>query len=1396
MEQRASRGASDDDTLTSAHEAGVPLLGRLARAWQAANPAKAAGGARALTGFHFQLEVALLAHLEAWLRLAPSERDAQQTFVEELSDVVTEAADQPLVVVQVKRTQTPATLRKGLDDLLSVDEVAQAEAPERAGEIEYGLVFRSADPEAAQSVIDGWADLDPGRRSPLASRVQIGVQADPGGEIEALLSHRLRAEEPQRLRHEWVGSLLGSVGFPTAEERRAEMRTTTGQIWRRLTDLDRARKPSGGIYLVSPTDAAPEQPERGKVLTGQQPDFRYLRQGYFAERPGAIGRVQERFIGWMENRSASPGGSAVPLFWIAGRSGSGKSVLLVQLVSSLRQESWDPILWLGNKSRLLPEAARWAGSAFSGEGPPLIALDDPYGPGGPRNEAWDEFLAELNSVRQDDDPSSTPIMICCGPTEQAERLSREFPGELEVELVELQQEPPEELEDLRAWYRARTGAEAPAAEPNVLLVQLFFQWQVGQTLDAFAQRFRARILDAGGGEAVLPLLELALALNRLYLGFPQAAADRRLPGEEADRLARLLRENHLTVGEEGARAGLWLAHPHLANGIYDAWFPPTTAAGARRGHFEDAAREFMAAGPSTMDRLAPVEAIALGVAAGNYDIESRVDPGLIEALPNLYSGEQAPDPEQLPIEELALWIDVQTASGVALAPDPVDLALPLLTRQATRLRETARICEAMLSGFDRLGEGQRRDLLEIVIDLLEQVPEWSDWGRIARVAIEVSPTDRLTELSALWLDDHIRLEGAGLVLESLLKEVSEGAELARPAALRLLKDSPRHQGWGRVWTALWDRGADRELQELGISHLRAVPEDASWAYIWQRLEGEPLEDEDLKNRKAILDLGEGWLQRSTQHMGWGIVWETLWLRDQSEELERRARRWLRQTDSTLHPFGYVWMGMWSAGRGDKQLREEGTEALRRLNTNHLTWGQIFPALYESFPGPDLRALGLRWLGAAQPDDPPWGHVLPALWNVARENRDSELLDELEPHGLRFLEDASPDHGGWGYVFGLLWERERNDRLRERALQWLLEVPADHRAIGNMWELLWEDGRNEDALSEWASGWLRGGLEHQGLPFIWRRICLDTEVEDDHLKIGEEWLLATPTDHPGWTYTFRTLRPRRQSAAVRARAFVWLSEGEREHMAWDMIWRDLWESADDFGDRDELRDRGLRWIRSRQAHAQWPQVWAPLWAYEETDELRKLGEEWLSEFGHGHIKRGRVTDGLKATAEDPPGSQIPWAEATDLLRRSLCAGKTDPIPEALAIVHTLPPSSEDLDQIAWKNLWTDLWPRQQTYQLRNTALDWFETPNPEDRQRRSYVWESLWAAGKTRRLYEIGTAHLADAPPTRSRWPSIWLELWEFEPSATLRDFGSTWLEQNPDHRHAKTVGLRLDEGRI
>lgn len=1356
----------------------APLLGRLARAWQEANPRKATGGSYAMAGFHFQLDIALLKILESW----QSGSVGFKASVERLSDIAVEDADEPTVVIQAKLTQTPATLRKGLDDLLSIHEVVLREAPDRADEVRYGLAFRSGDPAAAQATVEKWVAVEPAARRLLAEQLTIDEQQDPGGEIVSLLANHYLAERPQDLRRQWTGGLLEAVGSMTPEARKEALKLRLEEIEDRLGSLERRAQRHGGVYVVAPTDVPPSESHPGEVLEGQQPNFDQLRAGYFANRPEVLARLRNRFLRWTAERDSSVSGGSVPVFWIAWRSGAGKSVLLIQLLSQLRREGWDPVFWLTRGKGLLPEAARWAREAWEGTVTPLIGIDDPYGPIGRREEAWDGFLAELN-VQLQDDPSGIPIVVCCGPTEQARRLEEDFSGQLEVETVELPRETEDELEELRAWYRSRTEREAPnVAQPNMLLVQLFFEWGKGQTLRHFADNFKRRIRDEGG-ERVFELMAEVLALNRLYLGFPQEALSRRLGAEERDRLEQLRREAHLEVNGEESRPGLWLAHPQLSDGIYERWFPIESASHQRREHFERAAREWIAAG----ERLAPIRAIALGLTAPDGAIHSRVEPPLVEALPDLYAQAQDGGQPSSPVEELALWIEVRSATGIKLEPDPMAAAFRLLTPQATQLPATTLLIEAILADFERLSLEQRDDLFKLIGGQLKEVPDWGDWARVAAAAMAVDQEGRLDDVVSDWVEKHLGAEGAGWVLATAVNTGGELGEALGGQARLFLRNNPHHRTWGRVWTALWDQAPDKELKELGMSHLNAISHDRSWSHIWSRLANEPL---DKKSAKVVAELGAGWLPGHMEHRGWGIVWEFLWKAGPSDELERQARELLKLVDTTVPTFSFVWMGLWEKGRRDKDLIEAGTESLRRLNTNHMAWGQVFPALYGTFPNPDLRALGMRWLGAASPSDPGWGHVLPALWQIALENGDGELLDELEPGALRFLREAPPDHSGWNYVFLLPWERNRTDALRERGFGWLDEVDPGHPGVGRVWEALWDDAVRRDDLLGWAEGWFSGRENHSSWPFIWRRICLETRVDEDHLRRGEEWILQAPTRDPGWTYVFRALWPLRQSAAVRARAFAWLDEAGDDHLAWDLIWRDLWGTAAAYEDHQKLREQGEHWLNRSLEHAHWVEIWLRLWVHAESDELRSLAGRWLAGPGADHPRTALVRTWLEDSGEDEAPEPDSWGRRVDLLRLRLVGGHSDLLFEAMKIASKPPPVDAPRDQVAWKNLWLEVWNRVESPELRSAAITWLEAPSPT-RSGRSYIWEALWSAGRSRELYDLGVSYISTAPLDRSRWSAIWTELRGFEQSERLTALARGWLEVNPTHRDAPGIERQL-----
>ena len=84
------------------------------------------------------------------------------------------------------------------------------------------------------------------------------------------------------------------------------------------------------------------------VLTGQRPQLQHLTKGFFRDRAQIFQELWRAFTEWLLSVGSSEDGTEkVPVFWIAGRSGEGKSVLLLQLVAeALRRGVASPLLQL------------------------------------------------------------------------------------------------------------------------------------------------------------------------------------------------------------------------------------------------------------------------------------------------------------------------------------------------------------------------------------------------------------------------------------------------------------------------------------------------------------------------------------------------------------------------------------------------------------------------------------------------------------------------------------------------------------------------------------------------------------------------------------------------------------------------------------------------------------------------------------------------------------------------------------------------------------------------------------------------------------------------------------------------------------------------------------------
>src|SRR5262249_38887333 len=103
------------------------------------------------------------------------------------------------------------------------------------------------------------------------------------------------------------------------------------------------------------------------------------------------------------------GRRALPIVWLDGTSGSGKSVLLLQALEYLVLERDVPVHLLPPSfSQRLPEALEfWSRARRQG----LIAVDDVYAPESRQGDIW----RRVHELSFDGNWSTLPVILTCGP---------------------------------------------------------------------------------------------------------------------------------------------------------------------------------------------------------------------------------------------------------------------------------------------------------------------------------------------------------------------------------------------------------------------------------------------------------------------------------------------------------------------------------------------------------------------------------------------------------------------------------------------------------------------------------------------------------------------------------------------------------------------------------------------------------------------------------------------------------------------------------------------------------------------------------------------------------------------------------------------------------------------
>jgi hypothetical protein len=489
----------------------ISLL-ELQEAWQKRPKFKnrALGGRRALDGFHYQLAVSLDRFFEAVLK---ADGQVADLAFEGLSDL-TERHGEIIYLVQIKTTLTKETLFSALAELLAIDEFLEEYFGSLREKIRFRVTTRRVrgnTPTKPYALSAADLALDPiaAQRWDVIKHRCLPVEIDSAPEVHLAIRLWNDVARPFILIDACMGRLLDMIPSKAAPSDIAKSLLT---LWEGAR-----REKLAPLYLLSAAEFVEitDKRETRRIVHGVRPGIIDLRNGCFMERRSkvvaALAIIRNRW-----STSSPELRLSLPIFWISGPSGSGKSVLLLQILKELLATSEvEAINFIESYSHALPRALDNASGASI---PIAIAGDDLYSPDNRDPAIWRE-IGELGASRIF---SNRCAIVTCGPAEQLRAFRRECSRHRAFDLVEIPTEPLslDEQSAYHCWYQERTSSQVSLSRESIFVAvawiyELYREQQL--TPESFALRFETRLEELG----IAREGKAALALNLYGLQAPE-----------------------------------------------------------------------------------------------------------------------------------------------------------------------------------------------------------------------------------------------------------------------------------------------------------------------------------------------------------------------------------------------------------------------------------------------------------------------------------------------------------------------------------------------------------------------------------------------------------------------------------------------------------------------------------------------------------------------------------------------------------------------------------------------------------------------------------------------------------------------------------------------------------
>ena len=1027
---------------------------------------RAKGGWWALAGFSFQSVLYVLKFFEGVHAGAISPTDIAKT--ELLSDILV-PSDGVYTLIQVKRTLDRTKLRAALREAYEIASLCDAAFLTK---LRFRVVclkrethvlpkdFPLLEVVGPDGKIEVWNQL----LKCFDAADAIAEEPDPLDRLHDFLWHA-GIRDTGGFIDSCLGILLRLFGNPTQEAIKQIARDLSHSFhlarnegYRHINRVGRLLQ-RNDIALDSRADTD------HRILFDRRPQLLDLQLGRVRQRPEIFYTLAQQFDTWWKNIVIADEVSCVPVFWIDGRSGEGKSVLLLQLIQYILLGANSPVVSYLTSPDILPDwiknqADIQCVAPYFDCFPAVAVIDDLHLI---RNrEEWEGALRGATDLM----PPRVAI-LGCGPTPECMKFKSDFSTLFEVHNFSVPNLNHAEMRAFGNWYEERTGNPftlGTADLSNRMLVVWMFELVQGKSVREFSRSFKIRLVEQG----LFELARTILAANALELPAPMKLFEN-LSDSQRDAFLALCSESQLhfeqTDPSTEAYGGYRLSHPQIDWHVYQEWASPPATLAQTWGR--DLAQSLVALVIASTEDSAAQLIYRLGISSKlSEEITDSLltTPGTLDqALRELYCKQTAEIATEESVSLLPRWLDVLfRRPKLRLDPDPIQQAIKLANYNPL----PEELHPSVAGWLWRLSEVDAYKRVSTQVRVAAQSIIFGDPERIgissALTVIASKSEDRQAalQLCKRWLRDHAAHEFALRPLETLISAWPQDGELIE-AAQRWIIGNPNHTLVYRLYMSL----------------VAARPDDD----------------------KLIANALKWTADNPAHQQAYQLLAALVAARPDDDKLIANALKWT--ADNPAHQQAYQLLAALVAAQPDNDKLIAAALKWTADNPAHQQAYHLLAALVAARSDDDkLIAAALKWT-ADNPAHQQAYHLLAALVAAQPDN------DKLIAAALKWTADNPAHQQAYNLLAALVAARSDDDKLIAAALKWTADNPA-HQQAYNLLAALVAAQPGDERVIDVARRWYNRNLKHPQIYNLLSVLITQSDGAEEWMQQGKEFLITS------------------------------------------------------------------------------------------------------------------------------------------------------------------------------------------------------------------------------------------------------------------------------------------------